>query len=117
MHNKMCSHTDGNLKPILNLLPDSGLDVCGAFSPFPLSECSFEEAWEAWDGGPIIWGGIPSPILEADTSEQDFKAHVKNLLDLVGSKPIIIGIGDQVMPDSLIERVQYIARKVESHAI
>jgi uroporphyrinogen-III decarboxylase len=116
-HKKMCSHTDGNLKPIIDLLPESGLDVCEALSPFPLSECSFEEAWEAWDGGPIIWGGIPSPILEADTGEQNFKTHVKNFLDLIGSKPIIIGIGDQVMPDSLIERVQYIAREVENHAI
>ena len=65
----------------------------------------------------IFFGGIPSQILEADHGEQDFRDHNKKFLALVGSNPIIIGIGDQVMPDSLIERVRYIAREVENHVI
>ena len=61
---KLGSHTDGNLKKLVTLLPESGLDVCESFTPAPITECTFEEAWAAWDKGPLIWGGIPSYYLE-----------------------------------------------------
>lgn len=112
---KVGSHTDGNLKPLLNLLAESGLDVCESFSPFPLTECTFEEAWNAWRNGPIIWGGIPSPILEQRTSEDVFREYVKRLLETVGDGPIILGVGDMVMGHNSIERVRYIAERVENH--
>ncbi len=35
-------------------LAECGLDVCESFSPDPLTECTFEEAWQAWQDGPII---------------------------------------------------------------
>lgn len=111
------SHTDGNVKPLLSLLRESGLDVCESFSPAPLTPCTFEEAWKAWQGGPIIWGGIPSPILEARTSEADFISYVENVLNLVKDGPIILGVGDMVMGHNLIERVQYIAERVENLAL
>ena len=114
---KIGCHTDGNIKPLLSLLAQSGLDVCESFSPYPLTECTFEEAWEAWQDGPLIWGGIPSPILEDRTSEDDFQEYVQRLLQTVGNKPIILGVGDMVLGNNLIERVEYIAREVENHRL
>lgn len=114
---KVGCHTDGNIKPLLNLLTQSGLDVCESFSPFPLTECTFEEAWAAWQSGPIIWGGIPSPILEERTSEDEFQEYVHRLLETVGDKPIILGVGDMVLGNNLIERVEYIAGEVEKHNV
>ncbi len=110
---KMGSHTDGNIKPLLGLLAESGLDICESFSPYPLTQCTFETAWNAWHGHPLIWGGIPSPILEARTSEADFKAYVDQVLQTVGDQPIILGVGDMVLGNNMIERVQYIADRVE----
>jgi uroporphyrinogen-III decarboxylase len=112
---KLGCHADGNLRPILHLLPESGLDVCESFSPHPLTPCTFDEAWQAWKNGPLIWGGIPSPILEERTSEQDFRQHVARLLETIGDRPIILGIGDLVLENNLIERVRYIAEQVEAH--
>ena len=114
---KVGSHTDGNVKPILGLLAESGLDVCEAFTPAPVTECTFEEAWNAWRDGPIIWGGIPSPILEARTSEREFRDYVQRVLETVGDQPIILGVGDMVMGNNLIERVRYIVDRVEEHVI
>ena len=114
---KVGSHTDGNLGPLLNLLAESGLDVCESFSPAPLTECTFEKAWQAWKGGPIIWGGIPSPILEERTDETEFREYVQHLLDIIGTRPIIIGIGDMVLGNNMIERVEYIASEVEKHGL
>lgn len=114
---KVGCHTDGNVKPLLNLLAQSGLDVCESFSPFPLTECTFEEAWEKWQNGPMIWGGIPSPILEERTNENDFQEYVHRLLETIGDQPIILGVGDMVLGNNLIERVEYIANEVENHPL
>lgn len=113
---RMGSHIDGDPQPLLQLIAESGLDVCESFSPAPLTPCPFEAAWKAWHAGPIIWGGIPSPILEETTTEDDFRAFVARILALAGDRPIILGIGDQVLGSSLIERVQYIADRVNALA-
>lgn len=111
---KMGSHTDGNLKPLLHLLAESGLDVCESFSPAPLTACRFEDAREAWRHGPLIWGGIPSPILEAGTPQREFEQYVEHVLQIVGEHPVILGVGDMVMGNNLIERVKYIADVIET---
>ncbi len=93
---KVGSHTDGNLKSLVHLLPESGLDVCESFSPSPLTDCTFEEAWESWENGPLIWGGFPSLILEERTDEQEFQDYVQAVLERIGGRGIILGIGDMV---------------------
>ena len=110
---KLGSHTDGNLKRLVHLLPESGLDVCESFTPAPMTECTFEEAWSAWGDGPLIWGGIPSYYLEARVPEAEFREHIEALLKLVGKRPIILGIADAVMSDDEVERVRWIARRLE----
>ncbi len=113
---KVGSHTDGNLKSLVGLLKESGLDVCESFSPAPLTECTFDEAWEAWrDGGPIMWGVIPSPLLEERTPEAELHAFVDHVLETVGGGPVILGVSDMVLGNNLIERVRYIADRVEEH--
>lgn len=114
---KMGSHTDGNLQYLVDLLPESGLDVCESFTPAPMTELTFIEAWEKWQNGPIIWGGIPSELLEARTNQKDFEVYIDQLLSTVGGSPIIFGIGDMVLDNNLIDRVKYIAERIESHNI
>lgn len=114
---KMGSHTDGDLKALVALLPESGLDVAESFTPAPITSCTFEEAWEAWKEGPLIWGGLPSYYLEEGVSESEFLAHVEYLLQTIGERPIILGVGDAVMSDNLIERVRQVAKLVEDHPI
>lgn len=114
---KVGSHTDGNLRPLLRLLAESGLDVCESFSPAPLTECPFFEAWNVWENGPIIWGGIPSPILEERTRESQFREYVHSLLEVIAKRPIILGVGDMVLGNNLIERVRYIADEVEKYKL
>ncbi|MGD8662027.1 MAG: uroporphyrinogen decarboxylase family protein [Desulfobacterales bacterium] len=114
---KVGSHTDGNVKPLLGLLAQSGLDICESFSPAPLTECTFQEAWETWQKGPLIWGGVPSPILEERTSESEFQEYIHCLLETIGNRNIILGVGDMVLGNNLIERVEYIAKEVEHHQL
>ena len=113
---KVGSHTDGNLKSLLGLLGESGLDLCESISPAPLTPYTFEEVWNAWENGPIIWGGIPSPILEARTPEAEFQAYVERILETIDEPRIILGVVDMVLPINAIERVRYIAQRVEEHS-
>jgi hypothetical protein len=98
---KVSSHTDGNVKPLLSLL----------------TECTFQEAWETWQNGPLVWGGVPSPILEERTSETEFQDYIHCLLEIIGNRNIILGVGDMVLGNNLIERVEYIAKEVEHHQL
>ena len=112
---KVGSHTDGNLHLLADLLPESGLDVCESFGPAPLTDLPFDEAWNKWRNGPLIWGGIPSDQLEERTDQHEFEAFVDNLLTAVGCNPIIIGVSDMVLDNNIIDRVRYIAERVEAH--
>jgi hypothetical protein len=111
------SHTDGEIKPLLSLLKESGLDVCESFSPQPLTDCTFEEAWNAWQGRPLIWGGIPSPTLEETVSEQAYRDFVQQLLETTGPAPVIFGVVDLFMRHNSIERVEYFAWKLENQPV
>ena len=111
---KVGSHLDGDMRPLLGMLKDSGLDVCESFSPKPLTNCTFEEAWRAWQDGPLIWGGIPSPILEQNINKEDFKRYFHAMMEMVGENPIIFGVVDLFMRHNSIDRVQYIAGQLES---
>jgi len=114
---KLGAHTDGNLKGLAPLLADCGLDVCESFTPAPLTACTFEEAWQSWQNGPLIWGGIPSYYLEERVSEEAFHRRVEEMLELIGTRPLILGIADAVMPDNLIERLAWLVARVEAHSI
>jgi hypothetical protein len=110
---KVGSHTDGNVKPLLALLKESGLDVCESFSPYPLTDCTFREAWEAWRGGPLIWGGIPSPILEGSTSDETFHHYVDELFQIIQGGQLLLGVVDLFMYHNSIERVEAIAQRID----
>jgi hypothetical protein len=110
---KAGSHTDGDIRPLLGLLADSGLDVCESVSPAPLTSFSFREVNRAWRGRPLVWGGIPTPILEEKTSAAEFQAYLDDLLAAV-DQPLILGLVDLFLRHNSIERVETIARRVEN---
>ena len=104
------SHMDGNLKPLLNLIPECGVDVVESFSPAPLSQLTFREAWEAWRGKVLMWGAIPSPLFEPHVPEGELRGYVSEMLDLIGDDGrIILGIADQAVGPTLIERVKLVS--------
>lgn len=114
---KVGSHTDGDVKPLLKLLKDSDLDVCESFSPVPLTSCTFDEAWNVWQGKPMIWGGIPSPFLEERTDERMLHEYLEHLLAVVGRQPIILSVVDMVMCHNSLERIRTIAKRLEEHVL
>ncbi|MGD0879210.1 MAG: hypothetical protein ABSA01_13835 [Anaerolineales bacterium] len=109
---KVGSHTDGDIRSLLGLLVESGLDVCESVSPAPLTSYTFREANQVWRGRPIIWGGLPTPILEEKTSRAGFQAYLEDLLAAI-DQPLILGLVDLFLRHNSIERVETIARRLE----
>ena len=105
------SHTDGDIRNLLGLLAESGLDVCESVSPLPLTSLTFRAANRAWRGRPLVWGGLPTPILEAKTSEAEFQAYLDDFFAAV-DQPLILGLVDLFLRHNSIERVETIARRV-----
>lgn len=103
------SHTDGNLRPLLPLLAECGLDVCESFSPAPLTPMTVAEAQAVWQPKPIIWGGIPSPLLETRTPVEKLDAYLAELDGVVGERPMLFNVVDMVLPNNDIARIRRIA--------
>jgi hypothetical protein len=110
---RYCLH---HLEPLVKLLAQCGLDVCESFTPHPLTPLTFAQAWDAWRDGPLIWGGIPSYFLEARASQEECDVYIDHILDVIGDGLIILGIVDAVMADNHIERLRWIAQRIEEHS-
>jgi hypothetical protein len=110
---KAGSHTDGDIRRLLGLLVESGLDVCESVSPAPLTSATFHEINQAWRGKPLLWGGFPTPLLEEKTSQAEFQAYLDDLLADI-DQPLILGLVDLFLRHNSIERVKTIARQLEN---
>ncbi|MBW2308956.1 MAG: hypothetical protein JRG73_18700 [Deltaproteobacteria bacterium] len=110
---KVAVHGDGEMKPLLPLLKDSGVDAVESFSPDPMTGCTLDEALKLADGRYIIWGGIPSILLCDPTTDAEFDAFMDHLFQLVSpGNPFVLSVGDNVMPEAHLDRVQRVCRIV-----
>ncbi len=86
------------------------------FVTAPMVPITLSKARQAWGNRMILWGGIPSVMLSASTPEDVFRAYVQEVFQTIApGDAFILGIADNVMPDSLIERVAWISDFVEEH--
>lgn len=113
---RMAYHADNDAKQILGLIRDAGFDMAEVFATAPLVEVTLREAREAWGTRVIIYGGIPSIILEDTFPEDEFRAYVRDVFRVIApGDAFILGVADNVMPRARIERIEWITRMVEEH--
>jgi len=105
------SHMDGNMQPLVHLIPECGIDIVESFSPSPLTPLTLAEAWNVWENRALMWGVIPSPIFEPYVPQQVFEHWLQDMFDLLdGDQRIILGIGDQAIGPTLPERIAQVSR-------
>jgi hypothetical protein len=84
------------------------------FTTAPMVSCTLEEARAAWGNEVIIWGGVPSVILEDTFTEEQFEDYMRNIFDTIApGDAFILGVADNVMPAAKIERIARISEMVE----
>ncbi|TAK23988.1 MAG: hypothetical protein EPO26_07925 [Chloroflexota bacterium] len=111
----LACHADDDTRLILRQTREAGFDMAECFTTAPMVTCTLAEARAAWGTDVIIWGGIPSVILEETTPEAEFEAFVRDVFRTIApGDAFILGVADNVMPHSLIERVERITELVET---
>ena len=113
---KLSFHADDDTALLLDLVRDSGYDMAECFATAPLVSLTLAEARRVWGTDVIIYGGIPSVVLEETTPEAEFQEYVRDVFRVIApGDAIILGIADNAMPRTIIDRVELISRMVEQH--
>jgi uroporphyrinogen-III decarboxylase len=115
-HDKLlCMHADNDSRLILGHLQEAGFDMVETFTTAPQVSCTLEEARHFWGGEMIIWGAVPSVILEPAYSEAQFEAYMRGIFRTVApGDAFILGVADNVMPGALLGRLERIGEMVEA---
>ncbi|MFB3817586.1 MAG: uroporphyrinogen decarboxylase family protein [Candidatus Methylomirabilales bacterium] len=109
-------HADDDSRHILAEVQEAGFDMAECFCTAPMVEVTLAEARAAWGTDVIIFGGVPSIVLEPTFPEAEFDAYMRELFRTIApGDAFILGVADNVMPTSLIERVERISELVEQH--
>lgn len=116
-HGKSLSfHADDDSRLILQEVKEAGFDMGECFTTAPMVSVTLAEARAAWGNDVIIWGGVPSVILEETTPEEEFEEYMRDVFRAIApGDAFILGVADNVMPLSLIERVERISEMVEEY--
>lgn len=107
-------HADNDVSLIMDLVEQAGWDMVECFVTAPMGPLTLEHAREVWGNRMIIWGALPSVVLSPSVPEEEFRAYVHKIFDIIApGDAFILGVSDNVMPDSLIERIIWVSEVVE----
>jgi hypothetical protein len=108
---KVAFHADADLTGLLEMVRDCDFDVADTFACAPLVRTTFAEAREAWKDRIVIWGGVPSTILEPGYPMEAFQRYMIDLHRKTrGRSHFIMAVSDNVMPAAELGRLKWIRR-------
>ena len=116
-HRKLMQvHIDGEMKRLVPLFLETGIDVAEAFTPAPMTSVTARELREAWGDQVTLWGGIPSVLFQPTYTDGEFDDYILNLFgEMRPGYNFIVGMGDNVPVDAAFRRVRRVAELVEKH--
>jgi hypothetical protein len=113
-HGKLVAfHSDADTSLLLDLLLEAEYDCADTFTCYPMVRVSLSPVRQSWGNRITIWGGIPSLLLAPTFTDPEFEAYMDDLfLTIAPGDAFILGVGDNVLPDSLIERIRWVSQMV-----
>lgn len=109
----VATHVDGRNDGLLELIRQSGFDVGEAFTPPPMTNLGIADSRRVWGGQMSIWGGLAATAFTPLFTDEEFEAHVYQTLD-EGRGGLVLGTGDNVPTDGLLERVRLVPELIAS---
>ena len=107
-------HGDNDTRQILALIRQSGIGMVECFVTEPMVPTTMAEARAAWEDEVIVWGGVPSVMLEDMFTDEQFERFMDGLFRTIApGKAFIMGIADNAMPTSRIDRICRITEMIE----
>ena len=115
---KLACHADADCTGLLELMLEAGFDMAECFTCAPMVSCTLEEARRVWGEKLIIFGGIPSTILTPSVGEDEFRRFTDDLFRIIApGKGIILGVGDNVMPEVIWDRFLYLTDEINKKGV
>ncbi|MDP3063699.1 MAG: uroporphyrinogen decarboxylase family protein [Chloroflexota bacterium] len=110
------AHIDGEMKRLMPMFLETGIDVAEAFTPSPMTLVTAKEVHEAWGDKVTVWGGIPSVLFEPTYTDQEFDDFVVNLFrDMRPGYNFVVGMGDNVPVNAVFDRVKRVGQLVDKY--
>jgi len=110
-------HPDGENRGLMDLIPECGIDIADAVTPYPMTKVTIDEYYDRWcrSGKLTIHGGIPEiMLLEASTSWKDLENYLDHMFNVISpGNRLIASIGDTSPPNTEFERLIYIGERFE----
>ena len=110
-------HPDGENRGLMDLIPQSEMDIADAVTPYPMTKIDIAEYYARWcrSGKMTIQGGIPEMfLLEESTTTDDLKKYIDHLLKVIApGTRFIASIGDTSPPNTDFDRLLYIGERIE----
>jgi len=111
----LAMHADNDSRLILDHIREAGYDMAETFTTYPQATCTLDDAREAWGTDVIIWGAVPSVILESAYSDAAFEGFMQGVFRSVApGDAFILGVADNVMPGARLDRIERISDMVEA---
>lgn len=107
-------HLDADSRLLLDDIRDAGMDVADTFATAPLVKCTLADARQAWGDQVVIWGGLPSTLLEDSVSNEEFEREMRNIFRTIApGRAFILGVSDNIMPGARFDRLKRVLEMVE----
>ena len=109
-------HADGEMKRLIPMFLETGIDVAEAWSPAPMTSVTTAELRKAWGDKVTIWGGVPAILFETQYTDEEFDNYIRNLFkEVAPGNNFIVGMGDNVGFDGKIERVAKLVELIDKY--
>ncbi len=108
------AHWDGDVRPLLPYVRQTGLDGIEAITPQPQGDVTLEEIKKALGDSLFLIDGIPAVYFDATYSVEVLQDAVRQIIRLF-SPNLILGISDEVSSTADIERIRLVGNVVDEH--
>lgn len=110
----VCSHWDGDCKPILQYAKETGLDGIEAITPYPQGDVTLEEIKDGLGDDLFLMDGIPAIYFDDIFPVQVLEDCTHRLIELFAPK-LVLGISDELSSHGDIERVRVVGDIVDAY--
>ena len=111
-------HADNDTRLILGQIEAAGFAMVECFATSPMVPTTLAEARAAWGDRVIIWGGVPSVILEEPYTDGQFEQAMDEVFRTIApGGAFILGVADNAMPGTKIERLRRITQMVQERGV
>ncbi len=109
-------HMDGSLRGLLKEVSLAGFDVIEALTPAPVGDMTINEIIQTVNNNAIVWGNLPSGFLSDQITDEEFDCYMIETINILKQhNNCVLGVADQVVPLSRIDRIKRVDYLVEKY--